>query len=57
MDKFKEQTPTTQTRRPWAPPAVKTVGTISEVLRTGGGKASPSPADPGETRKPPGQTA
>jgi len=57
MDKFKEQTPATRERRAWEPPAVKTVGTISEVLRTGGGKVSPSPADPGEVRKPPGQTA
>ena len=50
MDKFKKQTPAD--RRPWDPPAVKTVGTVSEVLRTGGGKVSPSPADPGEIRKP-----
>lgn len=56
MDKFKEPTPAAPGRRPWEPPAVKTVGTISEVLRTGGGKVSPSPADPGEIRKPPGQT-
>ena len=54
MDKFKEQTPATPQRRPWEPPAVKTVGTISEVLRTGGGKVSPAPNDPGEIRKPPG---
>jgi hypothetical protein len=57
MDKFKEPTPAAPGRRQWESPAVKTVGTISEVLRTGGGKVSPSPADPGEVRKPPGQTS
>ena len=56
MDKRKEQSPATPDRRPWETPGLKTVGTISEVLRTGGGKVSPSPNDPGEIRKPPGQT-
>jgi len=33
------------------------VGDAGDVLQTGGGKESPSPFDPGETRKPPGQAA
>ena len=55
MDKVKEQTPAARDRRTWESPAVKTVGSISDVLRTGGGKVSPSPNDPGEIHKPPGQ--
>jgi hypothetical protein len=55
-DKFVNQlSPKGRGRRPWEPPAVKTVGTIGEVLQGGGGKNSPSPADPGESRKPSGQ--
>lgn len=43
-----------QPRRPWSPPALKAVGTVGDVLRGGGGKNSPAPADPGEVRKPKG---
>ncbi len=42
-------------RRPWQPPTLQKVGTISEVLRGGGGKASSSHADSGDVGKPPGQ--
>ena len=38
--------------RPWETPSVKTVGTVGDVLRGGGGKDSINPADPGESRKP-----
>jgi hypothetical protein len=41
----------TQTRRPWAPPVLKSVGTIAAVLRGGGGKLSTTGGDPGENRK------
>jgi len=51
---FIKQTSLTRDRRPWEPPALKTVGTIGEVLQGGGGKTSVSPADPGEARKPTG---
>jgi hypothetical protein len=38
-------------RRPWEPPTVKALGSISEVLQQGGGKPSASAGDPGEPRK------
>jgi hypothetical protein len=34
---------------------LSSVGHVSHVVKGGGGKLSPSPADPGETRKPKGQ--
>ena len=40
-----------QHRRPWASPALKTVGTIADVLQGGGGKLSTAGGDPGEHRK------
>ena len=40
-----------QNRRPWAPPALKIVGTIATVLQGGGGKLSTTGGDPGENRK------
>ena len=46
----------TQDRRPWEPPAVKTVGTIGEVLQQGGGKPSTIGGDPGDFRKQTGGT-
>lgn len=45
----------TPPRRTWTPPSLQAVGTVGDVLRGGGGKNSPSPADPGEVRKPKGQ--
>ena len=44
-----------RTRRAWERPTVAAVGTVGDVLKGGGGKNSPSPADPGESRKPKGQ--
>ena len=44
-----------RTRRAWERPTVAAVGTVGDVLKGGGGKNSPSPADPGESRKPMGQ--
>lgn len=38
-------------RAAWETPALKAVGTISQVLENGGGKPSVSPGDPGEPRK------
>ena len=38
-------------RQAWQSPTLKSVGTISELLQTGGGKPSVSTADPGEPRK------
>jgi hypothetical protein len=51
MNTFNNSPPATRTRRPWAPPALKTVGTISEVLQGGGGKLSQTGGDGGESRK------
>ena len=42
-------------RQAWVKPTMTPVGTIGNVLRGGGGKNSPSPADPGDIRKPSGQ--
>ena len=45
-----------RTLRAWERPTVTAVGTVGDVLKGGGGKNSPSPADPGESRKPSGQS-
>ena len=42
---------TRRDRQPWQTPTIKSVGTISELLQTGGGKPSLATADPGEPRK------
>jgi len=39
----------------WEPMRLTALGKVGDVVRTGGGKMSPSPSDPGEIRKPPGQ--
>ena len=44
-----------ETKKPWEPLRISSVGHVSELVLGGGGKGSPSPADPGEIRKPPGQ--
>jgi hypothetical protein len=44
-----------EAKRPWEPMRLKDVGHVSHVVAVGGGKLTPSPADPGEPRKPPGQ--
>jgi hypothetical protein len=44
-----------QHRRVWQLPELRSVGKVGEVLQGGGGKLSPSPNDPGDFRKPPGQ--
>jgi hypothetical protein len=54
MSESKALPETTPKRQPWEPPTLKAVGSIAEVLQGGGGKNSPSPGDPGESRKPPG---
>jgi hypothetical protein len=48
MENFKEKTRPTQRRRPWEPPAVKTVGTIGQLLQAGGGKLSLAADDSGD---------
>jgi hypothetical protein len=44
-----------EARKPWKPMKVTHVGEAKDVVRGGTGKTSPSPNDPGDTRKPPGQ--
>lgn len=56
MKVFDKQAPARQTRRSWAPPTLKPVGTIAEVLQGGGGKQSVVEADTGDFNKPKGQS-
>jgi hypothetical protein len=42
-------------RAAWEPMKLTHVGDAGELLKTGGGKKSPSPHDPGEVFQPPGQ--
>jgi hypothetical protein len=51
----KEQPPSDSGKRAWTRPALKYVGHVGDVLQGGGGKLTPAPADPGDTRKPSGQ--
>jgi hypothetical protein len=41
-------------KKRWKPMKVNYIGDAKDVVRTGGGKFSPAPADPGEVFKPPG---
>ena len=41
-------------REKWEPMKVTFAGDAGELLKTGSGKTSPSPQDPGETFQPPG---
>lgn len=41
-------------KQPWRRPSLTYVGHVGDVLQGGGGKLTPSPADPGEIRKPKG---
>ena len=55
MRTFDKSNLVTAARRQWVSPAVKLVGTLAEVLKSGGGKLSVTAGDPGETiRKPKG---
>jgi hypothetical protein len=47
--------PSLPAKRAWTRPTLKYVGHVGDVLQGGGGKLTPAPADPGDTRKPPGQ--
>lgn len=40
-----------ETRQSWQEPVVKPVGTVSEVLKSGGGKITVITGDPGEPQK------
>jgi len=49
-----EKRAVTTGKRAWTRPTLKYVGHVGDVLQGGGGKLTPSPADPGEVRKPSG---
>lgn len=40
-----------RTPRPWEPPRLKAVGTVADVLKSGGGKVTVVTGDPGEPQK------
>jgi len=48
MENSSKDTRSTLRRRPWEPPAVKTVGTIGQLLQAGGGKLSLAADDSGD---------
>jgi hypothetical protein len=50
----KEERVPNATRQTWTRPTLKYVGNVGDVLQGGGGKLTPSPADTGDSRKPPG---
>ena len=52
----KKKPAATPERRPWEQPAARPVGTVSQILEGGGGKASILAADSGDTHKPYGQS-
>jgi hypothetical protein len=41
-------------KQSWQPMELQYIGNVGDVLKGGGGKLSPSPADPGDSRKPSG---
>ena len=49
----KEATPTASSpeKRRWTEPTLRLMGTVGELLHTGGGKLSVTGGDPGEMRK------
>ena len=50
------ETESASPKREWQPMRLTYAGEAKDVVRSGGGKSSPSPNDPGEVRKPPGQS-
>jgi hypothetical protein len=42
-------------KRSWEPMELRYVGNVSDVLKAGGGKLSPTAGDSGDSRKPSGQ--
>ncbi len=44
-----------KTKQAWETMRLTDVGTVADVVQGGGGKLSPTTADTGDIRKPPGQ--
>ena len=55
MNELKRPTPAKPERLKWKRPEVRSVGTVAEVLRGGGGKQSVTEADVGDNNKVKGQ--
>jgi hypothetical protein len=56
MEKSDKLASRTQGRRPWEPPALKAIGSVSELVQSGQGKTTAIVGDPGDPPfKPPGQ--
>jgi hypothetical protein len=55
MKAEQRENPGTPQKQRWTRPTLKYVGNVGDVLQGGGGKMSPSAADTGDNRKPPGQ--
>ena len=56
QEKDEKQTGADAAKKPWQPMRLPYAGEAKDVVRSGSGKTSPSPADPGDVRKPPGQS-
>jgi hypothetical protein len=54
MDKSQKEVDAKRDRRPWERPALKSIGTIADVVQASPGKLSISGGDPGEGLKPSG---
>lgn len=56
MENSDQLTSMTKGRRPWEPPALKAIGSISQLVQAGAGKISALLGDSGDPPfKPPGQ--
>lgn len=56
MENSDKLTSRTKGRRPWEPPALKAIGSISQLVQAGAGKISAALGDSGDPPfKPPGQ--
>jgi hypothetical protein len=51
MDELSKKAAPACDRKPWQPPALKSVGTIEKVLQGGAGKVSLTGGDSGDARK------
>jgi hypothetical protein len=56
MEKSDKLASRTHGRRPWEPPALKAIGSVSQLVQSGVGKTTAIVGDPGDPPfKPPGQ--
>jgi len=50
----KKKNKSRKSKKPWIDFKFVCLGQVGKIVKGGGGKLTPSPADPGEGRKPPG---